>query len=141
MLALRQLLLSAIFISAAYAQDNGPLETFGSGGKLYSSGTGDHYLLTRQSYVSEDSRGFSGQIRIKKNYPGGGYEFVSMEYIARCFAPFDNWVFVSTYETGKEDDGNNRVDIKSAERFPGAAKKDAYNLYWAACHDQFRKFK
>jgi hypothetical protein len=142
MLALRLLIVFAILSSPLSAQEMGALEAFGADGKLYSSGNGDCYLLSRQSYGTEDSSGFSGQIRITKTYPGGGYEVQTMDYTARCNAPFDGIVEVTVREPGKaETEMGEMVEIKSPERFPGASKKDAYNLYWAACHNQFRKFK
>ena len=47
---------------------------------------------------------------------------------------------VGGYKVGTENYGNN-VDIKNPDKFPAGGKKAAYNLYWAACHGQFRKFK
>jgi hypothetical protein len=33
------------------------------------------------------------------------------------------------------------VDIKNPGKFPGQSVKESYNLFWAACHGQYRKFK
>ena len=132
----------AVFAGMANAQEMGPLQTFGSDGRLFSSSGDDYFLLSRQSYATEDSRGYDGQIRQVKKYPGGGYEIKMRDFIARCVAPFDNMVYVVWYQPGARDESTSRsVDIKTPHRFPGAATKDSYNLYWAACHGQFRKFK
>ncbi|MBV6486926.1 MAG: hypothetical protein GHHEDOFH_00863 [Pseudorhodoplanes sp.] len=132
----------ALVVPPALAQETGPLETFGSNGRLYSGGGDEFYLLSRRSYASEDSRGYEGQIRIVRKYPGGGYEEQIMDYTARCFAPFDNMIYVIVREPGKESyDDKDSTEIKSPNQFPGATEKSAYNLYWAACHSQFGKFK
>jgi hypothetical protein len=128
--------------SPVFCQEMGRLQTFGSDGRLFSAGPNDYFLLSRQSYVSEDSSGYEGQIRQVKKYPGGGYEIKLREYIARCVAPFDNMMYVVWYEAGQREQGaSHSVDIKNPGRFPGLATKDSYNLYWAACHGEFRKFK
>jgi hypothetical protein len=124
----------------ARAQETGPLEKFGTDGRLFSSGQDDYFLLSKQSYVSEDSAGYSGQVRIVKKYEGGGYEIKLKNFSARCRAPFDNIVAIYWSEPGNED-APDPVEIKNPNRFPGAAVKDSYNLYWAACYGQFRKFK
>ncbi len=120
----------------------GRLETFGSEGRLFSSGGDDYYLLSRQSYLTEDSGGYEGQIRVIVNYANGGYEQKMQDYIARCNAPFDGMVTVMIRESGEKDyDYNKSVRIISPGKLPDMSKKAAYNLYWAACHQQFRKFK
>lgn len=90
--------------------------------------------------MTEDSSGFGGDVRIIKKYEGGGYEIILKQYIARCFAPFDKMVQVIWSDAGDENNSIT-VDIVNAGRFPGEGKKDSYNLYWAACHEQFRRFK
>ena len=127
-------------IVSASAQEVGNLESFGQDGRLYSTSGDEYYLLSRQSYTSEDSRGYQGQVRIVKKYPGGGYEIKMKDYVARCFAPFDNMTMVMMREVGQEE-YSETIDIKSSEKTPSASKKDAYNLFWAACQSQFRKFK
>jgi hypothetical protein len=132
MLSVRVLCTLTLLVQVVHAQEMGKLETFGSDGKLYSSGADEYYLLSRQPYASEDSTGFSGQVRIKKNYPGGGYEILFRDYTARCFAPFDKLVQITVREAGKEEfNDNDTVEITSPERFPRAAKKD----------NRFQKFK
>lgn len=146
-MAIRRPALCALFLlvieSSSFGQDMGRLETFGTEGRLFSSGSiDDFFLLSRQSYLTEDSRGYEGQIRQVKKYPGGGYEIKIRDYLARCVAPFDNMTMVTWYEPGQTDRSTGRmVEIKSPDKFPGAGTKDSYNLYWAACHGRFRKFR
>jgi hypothetical protein len=125
---------------AAWSQEMGPIQTFGNKGRLYSSGSDDYFLMSRQSYATEDSSGYEGQLRLVKKYEGGGYEEKLMDYIARCNAPFDHNTYVVVREAGSEEYGDS-VNIATPEKFPGQTKKPAYNLYWAACHGQFSKFK
>lgn len=130
------------FCASLRAQEVGPLQTFGSDGRLFSAGDNDYYLLSRRSYMTEDSSGYDGQIRQVKKYPGGGFEIKIKDYIARCNAPFDNDVLVVWFEPGEKETGQGRsVAIKRPDKFPGSATKDSYNLYWAACHGNFKKFK
>ena len=60
--------------SVTHSQELGSIETFGTNGRLYSLDKNEHYLLTRQSYGTEDLTGYQGQIRLVINYEGGGYE-------------------------------------------------------------------
>jgi hypothetical protein len=113
-------------------------ETFGDKGRLYNTGSDEYYLLSRRRYATEDSFGYEGRLRLVRKYEGGGYEEKLMDYTARCNA-YDKLIYVVVGEAGSEEHGN--VDIKNPEKFPGEAKKAAYNLYWAACHGQFRRFK
>jgi hypothetical protein len=135
------LLMTSLLNPSAQSQEMGPSETFGSDGRLFSSGDDDYYLLSRQSYVSEDSAGYEGQLRIRRKYANGGYEIKIMDYTARCSAPFDNMVMVTIREAGSNDYDSGRVDIKVPDRHPGSGKKPSYNLFWAVCRNQFRKFK
>jgi hypothetical protein len=124
MLSVRVLCALIVLMQVVHAQEMGKLETFGADGKLYSSGADEYYLLSRQSYATEDSTGFSGQVRIKENYPGGGYEILFRDYTARCFAPFDKLVEVIVREAGKEEfNDNDTVEITSPERFSGSGEK------------------
>lgn len=138
---LKVLIAFCVWTSAASAQEVGELESFGQDGRLYSMGSDEFYLVSRQTYGTEDSVGYQGQIRIVKKYPGGGYEIKMMDYIARCRA-VDGDTMIMLKDTGKGEDEftKNMVSVRP-EQAPGAAKKDAYNLFWAACRSQFRKFK
>jgi hypothetical protein len=140
-LALR-LLAAAVVGGSAICQELGPIERFGADGRLFSSGGDDYFLLSRQRYVSEDSSGYEGQVRIVKKYPNGGYEIHMRDYIARCVAPFDKQVYVVWAAAGEMDSKPGEpISITNPESLPNAANKESYNLYWAACHNQFRKFK
>ena len=62
--------------------------------------------------------------------------------VNRGVAILDNMIYVVWYEPGDQDRGNGHtVNITSPDRLPKPAVKDSYNLYWAACQSQFRKFK
>jgi hypothetical protein len=124
--------------ASAWCQEIGGVETFGGKGRLYSTGSNDHYLISRQSYATEDSSGYEGRLRIVKKYGGGAYEEILMDYTARCNA-YDKMIYVSIRKAGIED--GESIDIKGQNKFPGQEKKAAYNLYWAACHGQYRKFR
>jgi hypothetical protein len=135
-------ILSGFLWGTAHCQEFGAIETFGPEGRLFSSGRNDYYLVSRRSYATEDSSGYEGEVRKVKKFDGGGFEIEMKEFIARCYAPFDGMMFVAWFEPGQKDTGEgHHVDIKNAAKFPGDAKKDSYNLFWAACHKQFRKFK
>jgi hypothetical protein len=126
--------------SITHSQEMGPLETYGSDGRFFSSGSIDYYLLSRQSYATEDSSGYQGQVRAVKKYEAGAYEVLTKDYIAQCFAPFDKLVQV-TWSTPGQENTEHSVEIVNPAKFPGETKKESYNLYWAACHGQLRKFK
>lgn len=133
-------LLAILTGSAAICQERGVPQTYGPDGRQFSSGTIDYFLLSRASYLSEDSSGYEGDVRAVRKYEGGGYQIILKHYVARCAAPFDNRVQVTWSDLG--DEGNSSsVVIVNAARFPGEQNKESYNLYWAACHEQFRRFK
>ena len=124
---------------SAHAQELGLLKSYGDDGRFFSGGSSDGYMLTRQTYATEDSSGAQGQLRIVKKYPGGGYEEFRKEYVARCRS-YDNESYVVIHEIGDAKDMDSRL-VKTPEKLPGAAAKMAYNLYWAACSEVFNKFK
>jgi hypothetical protein len=133
-------LLFALMGGAAIAQERGTPQTYGPEGRLFSSGAIDYFLMSRRSYATEDSSGYDGQVRAVKKYPGGGYEIKLKDYVARCFAPFDNMVQIVWSDPGQEEIGH-VVPIKTPAKFPGQDSKESYNLYWAACHGVFQKFR
>lgn len=133
-------LLVALIGSAAIAQEKGNPQTYGADGRQFSSGTIDYFLLSRESYVTEDSSGYVGDVRAVRKYEGGGYEVILKHYVARCIAPFDKSVQIVWSNPGEENDPT-YVNIVNPSKSPGEAKKESYNLYWAACHQQFRRFK
>lgn len=116
------------------------MESFGTDGRQFSSAQIDYFLLTRQRYVSDDSSGYQGHVRAVKKFPGGGHEVILKRYVARCSAPADNQVYVSWSNPGEESNPH-MVNIKNPGKFPGQDAKESYNLFWAACHGQYRKFK
>jgi hypothetical protein len=133
-------LLVALISSMAVAQERGIPQTYEPDGRLFSSGTIDYFLLSRRSYATEDSSGYDGDVRAVRKYPGGGYQIILKHYIARCVAPFDHLVQVIWSNLGDENNSNS-IDIINPTKFPGQERKESYNLYWAACHEQFRRFK
>lgn len=126
-------------IAASHGQQFGEMKNFGDDGRLFSSGSIDYYLLSIQSYMSEDSTGYRGSVRAVKKYPGGGYEIKLKDYSARCVAPFDHMVQIVWSEPGKDD--SVPVAIKNPAKPPTPDTKESYNLYWAACRGQFQRFK
>jgi len=122
------------------AQELGQIQSYGPEGRLYSrDGDDEYYLLSRQSYLTEDSSGYEGQISVK-TYSGGGYQVKIMRFTARCRAPFDNFTYVWIGEP-EDDSAQTTTNIQRADNRPSKAHKTAYNLYWAACEEQFEKFK
>jgi hypothetical protein len=120
----------------AASQQMGPIENFGTDGRLYST---DRYLLSRQSYGTEDSVGYEGQFRIIKRYEAGGYELETYDYIARCRS-VDNSSEIMTFRSGNREEPLASVKVDTGKR-PGSGLTNAFNLFWAACYGQFRKFK
>jgi hypothetical protein len=123
------------------SQDRGALETFGTDGRLFSAGKEDYYLLSRQSYVSEDSSGYEGQVRVVMHYQADAYEIRLKDYLARCRS-YDGMMDVVWFKPEEREQGTGyTVAIQKPDKRPGADKKESYNLYWAACNGKFLKFK
>lgn len=122
--------------NSASSQERGVVVNFGLDGRLYST---DRYLLTRQSYGTEDSVGYEGQFRVVKRYEGGGYELETYDYLARCRAVDSNSSIV-TFRPGSHEETLASVEV-NLEKHPGPGLTNAFNLFWAACYGQFRKFK
>ncbi len=134
--------LTVIFLSLfdpTRGQQYGATKLFGDDGRLFSSGRSDYYVLSIQPYMSEDSVGYQGKVRIVKKYEGGGYEVKYKDFIARCKAPFDHMIQIMWSESGKED-YSDTVPIKYPNKPPPPEARDSYNLYWAACESRFQKF-
>lgn len=125
---------------AGVAQELGASQTYGSDGRQFSAGTIDYFLLSRRSYRSEDSSGYSGEVRAVRKYPGGGYEIKLKDFSARCFAPFDNMTQVIWSDPGQQGT-EHIVSIRRSAKSPGQDNRESYNLYWAACQGVFQKFK
>jgi hypothetical protein len=129
-----------LIVNAASAQERGVPQTYGMDGRQFSSGTIDYFMLSRGSYLSEDSSGYEGDVRAVRKYEGGGYQIILKHYIARCVAPFDHMIQIIWSNVGEEGVGVS-VDIVKPSKFPGEEKKESYNLYWAACNGVFQKFR
>jgi hypothetical protein len=133
-------LLIAFVGNTAAAQEMGAPQTYGTDGRLFSAGTIDYFLLSRRSYLTEDSSGYEGQVRAVRKYPGGGYEIKLKDFTARCIAPFDNIVQIAWSDPAQQG-SKHVVPVKNPAKFPRQDAKESYNLYWAACRNVFQKFK
>lgn len=126
--------------SPASTQAIGALERFGEYGKLFSYGRDEYYLLFRQSYASEDSAGYSGQVRIYRKYEGDAYEVKLKNFFVKCNefngGPFVTWLAPEEPDTS----AGYQVTIANPNKVPSADKKESYNLYWAVCHAKFKRF-
>ena len=144
----KMIMLGALLVSSsrAIAQERGPIESFGDDGKFFAKSDSPtesrkYYLLTRQSYLTEDSGGYDGDARVAIDTKTGGIETKQFHYIARCIAPFDNRTSVTFTENHQEyqsGDPDRPVDRKNP---PATGHLVSYNLYWAACDKQFNKYK
>jgi hypothetical protein len=124
---------------ATIARANGETKTYGDDGRLFCSGNDDYYLLSRQPESDEDATSYVGQVRVVHHFEGGGYEILMKDYSARCAAA-DKTFFVTWFKAGDESNPYT-VRINNPHQRPASNKKESYNLYWAACYEQFRKFK
>lgn len=100
-------------------------------GRLYSRDRGEYYLISCQTYTSNDSKGYTGKLRIVKNYSDDGYEVKTIYYTARCYTQFDDVTYVSITES--EATSGSLTDVRRANKKPGRTDKHAHPLYWAAC--------
>lgn len=127
--------------STAISGVTGDTKTYGEDGRLFSSGNDYYFLLSRtmRSEGNQDASAYVGQVRVRHTFPGGGYEILTKDYSVTCKtegeAPSVDW-----YKAG-DHDVPNIVSIKEAAKRPKENMKESYNLYWAACFDEFRKFK
>jgi hypothetical protein len=128
--------LLGVDVPEATAQEMGRIETFGENGRMYAP---DRYLISRQSYGSEDSTGYEGKFRVVKRYDGGGYEVETFDYIARCRS-VDAENSITTFPQGDHQKILASVSIDRQKR-PPASLRNAFNLFWAVCDGQFQKFK
>lgn len=119
----------------AHSQEMGAIQRFGPNGLLYST---DRYLLSRQSYGTEDSTGYEGQFLIVKRHSGGGYETETFDYIARCRA-VDGNSMIMTFRPGNNQEPLASVAVNPQKR-PGPGLTNAFNLFWAACYGRLHRF-
>ena len=136
--ALRVLFIFPVFVLAlsAAAQEIGQLELYGGKGKLYyvfRSGdtTIERYLLSRQSFGTEDGSGYQGDINIVYTYYDGAFEMRLISYVVHCLHPDPSGIDAKTYQGDELNPINSRtVVINKMMRKPSDAEIDenAYAL-------------
>jgi hypothetical protein len=135
------LLLGVVAVPGAgsIAQEVGAVKTFGDDGRLFSSGKDDYYLLSSKVEDAKDYgwTDYSGQVRIVRHYPGGGYEIIFEDYSTRC-GDAGNSSFVAWLKS--ENAKPAMVDVNPLSGRPKDSEKYSYNLYWAVCSGKFQKF-
>jgi hypothetical protein len=117
----------------------GEAEDYGEEGRLFSSGSDEYFLVNKTPDAREAATGYVGRVRVVHHYPGGGYEILMKDYVMRC-ATADNTLSVAWSNSGDENPSV-RVAIRDPARAPKSQMKESYNLYWAVCRKQFRKFR
>jgi hypothetical protein len=133
------LLFTSLWSKFGLAQEYGPTSDYGVEGKNYSVAqedglTREAYLLSQRSYRSEDSFGYEGNVRHLLRYEIGGYEVRYLNFFVRCSG--DGELSVRTWEVDEQDATTTTIQDKP----PTKAERQAYNLYWAMCHDKFNWF-
>jgi hypothetical protein len=126
---------------AVSAQQYGRTKTYAGAGKPYDlSGRPPFHrealLRSKRHYVTEDSSGYEGKIRITLESELGKLADVMLSYVARCGGA-DGALLVITSPL-KADAIHTR--ISSFDEPPPAAEKAAYNLWWAACYNVFFRY-
>ena len=136
-----------LFAIAVRSQEVGPigtLKTYGTSGKLFSimNANGlkrESYLLSSKAFQGDDSRGFEGETRVVLNYAGGGYEVQSLMYWVSCVnAAEENFV---EFKTSDSDADGQMITVGGRDHPAKASEKEAFNLSWALCKNEFLKFK
>lgn len=128
-----------VFLSfGGAAQEIGKLERFGENGRLISRQKQvDHteraYVLSRRSYRSEDSFGYSGNMRIRKEFDQGGFEEIQKEFYVSCFIVDSEERYVRLKDEGASDDGAGSATFENADKRPTRGSLLAYNLYRSMC--------
>jgi hypothetical protein len=141
LLALLGSISALLLVNAAGAQGvASQSERFGKSGKLYSvaasSGeTEKFYLLTKRTLPSEDGVYYDGTILRVEEVPGGGYANSENAFSVTCSS--DNPIMVSIgFEPQKKE-----TAINPSLKSPPQESRHPYNLWWAACRNQFQKFR
>ena len=130
--------------TAQTAQDDGPpvelgkVESFGPQGRVFAvDGTRKLVLMTRQSYAAEHAVGFAGTFRVIEGVTQRTYR-----YEAVCASERKGYRLVrATLEGAKQQDEAYSTSIDETLKAPKQAEKAAYNLYFAVCRKQFRRFR
>jgi hypothetical protein len=129
-----------LLVSPAKSQvDHKAVERFGKSGKLYSlakenTATEKYFLLARRGISSEDGLYSDGTIRTVKEVPGA-YAISESEFSATCSS--DNPISVSI----GSDPQKKQTAVNPSLKSPPRGQKHSYNLWWAACKNQFKKFR
>lgn len=128
----------------AWAEAVGPGqdEYFGSDGKLYSmeragSDRIKRYLLNRRPVSGEDGFYYEGKIRSRTNVEGGGYTIDETAFFLECSSAAEE----ISVRFGSEINRGSGIRIQREQKKPERLELNAYNLWWAVCKEQFRKFK
>jgi len=129
-------------MALAEAQGPGQDEYFGRDGKLFSverSGSDriKRYLLNRRPISGEDGFYYDGKIRTRTDIDGGGYTIDETAFFLECSSAAEE----VSVRFGSEIDRGSGTRIQKGRQKPGRSELNAYNLWWAACKDEFRKFK
>ena len=128
-------------LSSLAQEGIGADQGFGPDGRLYyvaHSGTDviSYFLLDRHPTRGEDGFSYDGRIRIKTEVVGGGYAETATEYVSACSVIDQNpsvWFGSGDHQTEVNIDPNLLVPPRNA--------LSAYNLWWAACKNEFQKFE
>lgn len=123
--------------TVAVCQEYGPVRTYGTSERLYSTLVGDpitreSYLMSERTYRSEDSFGKEGIIRYLFKYADGQTETAIMNFFIRCGAVNDpDKHFVRVW--ANSEDQAQETKIKNPQDTPTGFNKDAYDLFRAVC--------
>ena len=88
---------------SATSQEIGQLESYGGKGKLYyvfrnDDTTVERYLLSRQSFGTEDGSGYQGDINVVYTYYDGAFETRLISYVVHCRHADQNSIDAMTYQ-------------------------------------------
>lgn len=116
---------------------------FGATGKLYSvvranGETERQFLLRKRSLVGDHGFYIEGSIRQVLEIPGGGYSNNQEQFHVVCSHESERL----SVQFGADGDQNKRAIVIAANKPPNRqSQRHAYNLWWAACKNQFQKYK
>jgi hypothetical protein len=143
-------LIALLFPSLASAGEfegarSGPVQTFGPQGRLIYSGSYKNvrfraYLESRRPHLTSDSFFYSGTSRIEII----GQDTIRWNFVARCGVAADlvkaSPLGICYREQGHWEAAQQCIDVDLSNDTPANAEKGWYNLWWAVCKDQIRKF-
>jgi hypothetical protein len=125
-------------LSEQTGADGREAQQYGTDGRLFSSGSDEYFLLSKSPDQREDWNGYTGQVRVVHHYHSGGFEIWMKDFSARCLTA-DNLPSIAWSNAG-ETSAQATIRIRGAAR-PKSDLRESYNLYWAVCHDRFRRFR